>query len=168
MLLGCGPRRSDAAALAMRAPKRRTRALVLISIPSPIAPPIRTLAVAATDHGLLAPERATGMGIREAPALLLGCALRRSEVAALTMEHVQQRDGRWVILDLVSKHKRVRTVSAAVDLRCRVWRHNRVEDGSDCSASSLSIPAVSGCCSLETCAPHRALRPRAGRRRSRP
>jgi integrase len=26
------------------------------------------------------------------------------------MSHIQQRDGRWVILDLVSKHKRVRTV----------------------------------------------------------
>jgi integrase len=40
----------------------------------------------------------------------LGCGLRRSEVSALTMNHIQQRDGRWVILDLVSKHKRVRTV----------------------------------------------------------
>ncbi len=36
--------------------------------------------------------------------------LRRSEVAALTMSHVQQRDGRWCIVDLVGKHGRVRTV----------------------------------------------------------
>ena len=41
---------------------------------------------------------------------LLGCGLRRSEVAALTVGHVQQRDGRWCIVDLVGKHGRVRTI----------------------------------------------------------
>jgi hypothetical protein len=30
-------------------------------------------------------------------------------VAALTFAHVQQRDGRWSIVDLVGKHSRVRT-----------------------------------------------------------
>ena len=34
---------------------------------------------------------------------------RRSEVAALTLAHIQQRDGRWCIVDLVGKHGRVRT-----------------------------------------------------------
>lgn len=29
--------------------------------------------------------------------LLLGCGLRRSEVAALTFNHLQQRDGRWSV-----------------------------------------------------------------------
>jgi integrase len=43
-------------------------------------------------------------------AILLGCGLRRSEVAALTMAHVQQRDNRWCIVDLVGKHGRVRTI----------------------------------------------------------
>lgn len=45
-------------------------------------------------------------------AVLLGCGLRRSEVAALTFKfkHIQQRDGRWCIVDLVGKHGRVRTV----------------------------------------------------------
>jgi hypothetical protein len=28
-------------------------------------------------------------------AVLLGCGLRRSEVAALILAHIQQRDGRW-------------------------------------------------------------------------
>jgi integrase len=58
------------------------------------------------------PDIATLKGVRDRAiiAVLLGCGLRRSEAAALTMEHIQQRDGRWVILDLVSKHKRVRTV----------------------------------------------------------
>ena len=58
------------------------------------------------------PDITTLKGLRDRAiiAVLLGCGLRRSEVAALTMAHVQQRDGRWVILDLVSKHKRVRTL----------------------------------------------------------
>jgi len=60
---------------------------------------------------LNAPDITTLKGLRDRAiiAVLLGCGLRRSEVA-LTMAHAQQRDGRWVILDLVSKHKRVRTV----------------------------------------------------------
>jgi integrase len=43
-------------------------------------------------------------------AVLLGCALRRSELAALECGHIQQRDGRWVFVDLVGKGKRIRTV----------------------------------------------------------
>jgi integrase len=43
-------------------------------------------------------------------AILLGCGLRRSEVAALTLAHIQQRDNRWCIIDLVGKHGRVRTI----------------------------------------------------------
>jgi site-specific recombinase XerD len=36
-------------------------------------------------------------------ALLLGCGLRRSELVQLTMEHLQQREGHWAIIDLVGK-----------------------------------------------------------------
>ena len=42
--------------------------------------------------------------------LFVGCGLRRTELAALTVEHVQQRDGRWVLVDLIGKGKRVRAV----------------------------------------------------------
>src|SRR5690348_10463523 len=61
---------------------------------------------------LSAPDIATVKGLRDRAilAVLLGCGLRRSEVAALTLTHVQQRDGRWCIVDLVGKHGRVRTV----------------------------------------------------------
>src|SRR6266481_3432161 len=61
---------------------------------------------------LNAPDVATVKGLRDRAilAVLLGCGLRRSEVAALTFAHVQQRDGRWCIVDLVGKHGRVRTV----------------------------------------------------------
>jgi integrase len=43
-------------------------------------------------------------------ATLLGCGLRRSELANLTIKHVQQRDNRWCVVDLVGKHGRVRTI----------------------------------------------------------
>jgi len=42
--------------------------------------------------------------------VLLGCGLRRSEVATLKFAHIQQRDGRWCIVDLKGKHGRVRTM----------------------------------------------------------
>ena len=59
-----------------------------------------------------APPRDTLKGKRDRAmlAVLIGCALRRAELAGLTFEHIQQRDGRWVILDLVGKRGRVRTV----------------------------------------------------------
>ena len=61
---------------------------------------------------LNAPDITTVKGLRDRAiiAVLLGCGLRRSEVAALTMGHIQQRDGRWCIVDLLGKHGRVRTV----------------------------------------------------------
>src|SRR6266852_5210769 len=61
---------------------------------------------------LNAPDTATTKGLRDRAilAVLLGCGLRRSEVAGLTFGHIQQRDGRWCILDLVGKHGRVRTI----------------------------------------------------------
>src|ERR1700690_1467122 len=60
---------------------------------------------------LSAPDITTLRGLRDRAilAVLLGCGLRRSEVAALTFTHLQQRDGRWCIVDLVGKHGRVRT-----------------------------------------------------------
>jgi integrase len=59
-----------------------------------------------------APDASTVKGLRDRAiiAVLLGCGLRRSEVAALTFAHVQQRDGRWCIVDLTGKHGRVRTM----------------------------------------------------------
>jgi site-specific recombinase XerD len=59
-----------------------------------------------------APEGETLKGTRDQALLgvLLGCGLRRSELAALDFVHVQQRDGRWAIVDIIGKGQRVRTV----------------------------------------------------------
>lgn len=72
---------------------------------------------------LNAPDTTTLKGLRDRAllAVMLGAGLRRSEVAALTFEHIQQRDARWMIVDLVGKGNRVRSVpipswtKAAVD-----------------------------------------------------
>jgi site-specific recombinase XerD len=58
------------------------------------------------------PDPSTLKGLRDRAilAVLLGCGLRRSEVAALTIGHIQQRDGRWCVVDLIGKHDRIRTI----------------------------------------------------------
>jgi len=58
------------------------------------------------------PDVSTLRGLRDRAvlAVMLGCGLRRSELEALEVRHIQQRDGRWVIVDLVGKGLRVRSV----------------------------------------------------------
>ena len=71
-----------------------------------------------------APDASTLKGKRDVAllAVLLGAGLRRGEVAALTVEHIQQRDGRWVIVDLLGKHGRVRSVPIASWIKCAIDR----------------------------------------------
>ncbi len=56
------------------------------------------------------PRTTIGMRDRAVLAVLLGSGLRREEAANLTFEHVQQRDGRWCIVDIEGKRNKVRTV----------------------------------------------------------
>ena len=48
--------------------------------------------------------------------------LRRSETTALAVAHLQQRDGRWVICDLLGKGGRVHSVPIAAWIQCAIDR----------------------------------------------
>ncbi len=69
-----------------------------------------------TKELLAIPDRSTLKGKRDycILALLVGCALRRRELADLDVEEIQLREGRWVIADLRGKGGRVRTVAIPV------------------------------------------------------
>ena len=82
------------------------------------------LSLQQAEELLALPDTRTMKGKRDRAVLglLLGAGLRRSELCALRFDHLQQREGRWVIADLIGKHARIRTVpvpgwsKAAVDL----------------------------------------------------
>src|SRR5580700_6275752 len=64
--------------------------------------------------------------------LLLGCGLRRSEVVGLNLDQLQSREGHWVIVNLIGKGGRLRTVP--VPWWCKelvdAWlQHSGVTDG---------------------------------------
>src|SRR5277367_5692608 len=65
---------------------------------------------------LAVPDRSTLKGKRDYVilGLLVGRALRRRELASLDVETVQLREGRWVLVDLEGKGRRVRTVAVPV------------------------------------------------------
>lgn len=70
------------------------------------------------------PNTCTLAGKRDRAVLCvsIGCGLRRDEVAKLTYAHVQQREGRWLIVDLIGKGERTRSIpmpnwcKAAIDI----------------------------------------------------
>ena len=71
------------------------------------------------------PERANGIAPCSPCSSAAGCAAAKP--SALTAGHIQQRDGRWVIVDLRGKHGRVRTVPvpAWVKLAVDLWTGGR-------------------------------------------
>ena len=101
---------------------------------------VRRLAYEAADSGLLSPDLAAGIrrvkGVKKhgmrignwltaaifdlgslrgrrdyaMVAVLLGCGLRRAEVAGLGVDSLQQREEHWVIADMIGKGGHVRTV----------------------------------------------------------
>jgi site-specific recombinase XerD len=70
------------------------------------------LTVHQAEKFINAPDLDTLKGKRDRAllAVLIGCGLRREETATLGLEHIQQRDARWVVVDMKGKGGRVRTV----------------------------------------------------------
>jgi integrase len=68
-------------------------------------------------------EKLKGKRDRALLALLLACGLRRHEAVALRLEHFEQREGHWAIVDLKGKAGHVRTVPVPdwVKEELRVW-----------------------------------------------
>ena len=65
---------------------------------------------------LSVPDRSKLKGKRDYViiAFLVGCALRRQELASLQIEDIQLREGSWVIIDLHGKGGRIRTVAVPI------------------------------------------------------
>jgi integrase len=102
-------------------------ALVIAKVKSPHRNGVRLgnwLSLRQAEDLLALPDAHSMKGKRDRAALsvLLGAGLRRGELCALKFDHLQQREGRWVIADLVGKHDRIRTVpvpgwcKAAIDV----------------------------------------------------
>lgn len=67
-------------------------------------------------------ERIKGKGDSALLAVLLACGLRRHELAALTVGHLQQREAHWAIVDLRGKAGHIRTIPVPD------WVHGLLED----------------------------------------
>ena len=105
-----------------------------------------------------APDPSTRHGLRDRALLatLLGAALRREECASLTVEHLQQREGRWVIVDLAGERGKLRSVplpswvKAAIDdwtaaagiTGGPLWRAFRKGDHIDQASIRLTSQAI--------------------------
>ena len=85
------------------------------------------------------PDRSTLTGRRDYAiiALLVGCALRRRELATLNTEDIQLREGRWVFIDLRGKGGRIRTVAVPI------WVKQAIETwitAANIDKASCSVP----------------------------
>ena len=94
------------------------------------------LTVEQAEQLLAIPDLETLKGNRDSAvlAILLGAGLRRSELTSLDCEHLQERDGRWVIIDLAGKMGRIRSVPIPL------WAHAAITRWQD--AAGISEGAV--------------------------
>ena len=83
------------------------------------------LTLAQAEALINAPDVDTLAGLRDRAllAVLIGAGIRRTEAATLTIGHIQQREGRWVIIDLSGKRRKIRSVpiNAWVQAAIAAW-----------------------------------------------
>lgn len=70
-------------------------------------------------------------------ALLLGCGLRRHELAKLSWAQIRQRDGRWMLIDIKGKGGRIRTIGMSE------WVYKILNEWENC-ACLLRVPGEPG------------------------
>lgn len=82
------------------------------------------LTAAEAEQLINAPDDTTLKGKRDRAllAVLIGCGLRRDELARLTRDHIQQREGRWVIVDLIGKRAKLRSIPMAAWIKSLIDR----------------------------------------------
>jgi site-specific recombinase XerD len=102
------------------------------------------------------PDTKTLKGVRDRAllAVLIGCGLRRAEASILSFSHIEQREGRWAIVDIVGKRDKMRTVpmpswaKACVDLWKTVahleegFVFRRVNKGDNLMGESITPQAI--------------------------
>lgn len=59
-----------------------------------------------------APDTKDLKGVRDRAllAVLIGCGIRRAEASLLSFDHIQEREGRWAIVDIIGKGDKMRTI----------------------------------------------------------
>ena len=125
----------------------------IVSIRGPGAAARRTgnwLTAAEAGRLILTPPAGTLRGCRDRAiiATLTGCGLRRTELARLRDREIQQREGRWCIVDLHGKGRRMRTVpmppwtKTLIDKWKEARDQRRIELGNTAPADPLLFVSV--------------------------
>ena len=106
----------------------------------------RPLSLRQASPLLNTPDSTTKKGLldRAMRAMLLGCGLRRSEVAAPPLAHIQPHDNRWCILDLTGKHWRVRTIPMPIGINAAIDSWTSILEFSDGSILRSASRSSSG------------------------
>jgi integrase len=87
------------------------------------------------------PETLKGKRDRAILAILLGCGLRRRELADLEFTHLQQREEHWAIVDLVGKGGHIRTVPVPewAKMTLDAWIHQLASIRGKYSVASVGL-----------------------------
>jgi site-specific recombinase XerD len=76
---------------------------------------------------LESPNQQSSRGLRDRAmlAMMLGCGFRRRELVSLDVSHLRSREGRWLVVNLIGKGGRMRTVPVPAWVMTRVNQWNQ-------------------------------------------